>query len=320
MGQLARFETCGLDSSERLLRWGEFLSRQPGRLVTQSRGTAPFTGLIETASVGPLRLFHIQASAHHLSQPAHLSASRDVVRLLFQVRGESLLSQGGAQVTLRPGQWAAWNMRRPHAVDNPTPVEQVGLLIPGALLGVRGGDILRHGTSPQGEQAGIGRLLYAQVLEVHRQIAVIEEPFRTELADVLLHMLRLALSEVDSRQPKVTTRDTMRARLIDFVCRNLRDPDLSIEKVAAKFDCSKRYVHKVFRGDGQTLSQFVWQERLERCRKALVEPDLAGRSITEIAFMWGFNSSTHFSKLFKARYGVSPSQFRACPPQSPSCT
>lgn len=316
MGHLARFETRGLETSERLLRWGEFLSRQPGRLVTQSRGSDPFSGLIEIAPLGPLRLFHIEASPHRLEQPAQRHAARDVIRVVCQVSGESVLSQGGAQVTLHPGQWAAWSINRPHAIDNLTAVEQVGLFIPGELLGLRASDIIRHGTAAQGERAGIGRLLCSQILEVHRQIPAIQEPFRTELADVLLHMLRLALNEVDSRQPRLTTRDTMRARLIDFVHHNLRDPDLSIDRVAAKFECSKRYVHKVFQGEGLTLSQFVWQERLERCRTALAEPELAGRSITEIAFMWGFNSSAHFSKLFKARFGLSPSQFRIQPDQS----
>ena len=35
-----------------------------------------------------------------------------------------------------------------------------------------------------------------------------------------------------------------------------------------------------------------------------------GRSITEIAFAWGFSSPKHFSRIFRARYGASPRDWR----------
>ena len=39
-------------------------------------------------------------------------------------------------------------------------------------------------------------------------------------------------------------------------------------------------------------------------------PGATHRSVSEIAFAWGFNSSAHFCRLFKSHYGVSPSEFR----------
>ncbi len=105
-------------------------------------------------------------------------------------------------------------------------------------------------------------------------------------------------------------RETLRLRVKDYVRRNVRDPALSIDRVATAFGCTKRHLHKVFSGDEMTLSQFVWSERLERCREALSNPRMAQHSITEIAFMWGFNNSAHFSKTFKERFGAPPGLFR----------
>ena len=33
-------------------------------------------------------------------------------------------------------------------------------------------------------------------------------------------------------------------------------------------------------------------------------------SVSEIAFAWGFNSSAHFCRVFKAQYGVAPREFQ----------
>jgi len=38
---------------------------------------------------------------------------------------------------------------------------------------------------------------------------------------------------------------------------------------------------------------------------------LHGKTITEIAFFWGFSDSAHFSRSFRRRFGISPRIFRA---------
>jgi AraC family transcriptional regulator, positive regulator of tynA and feaB len=50
------------------------------------------------------------------------------------------------------------------------------------------------------------------------------------------------------------------------------------------------------------------ENRLEACRKAL--RDQPGRSISEIAWGWGFNDLSHFTKSFRARFGLSPREWR----------
>ena len=47
------------------------------------------------------------------------------------------------------------------------------------------------------------------------------------------------------------------------------------------------------------------QRRLDRCRSDL-EAARRTESITSIALRWGFNDPSHFSRLFRRRYGVAP--------------
>ncbi|MCY1312770.1 Transcriptional activator FeaR [compost metagenome] len=66
----------------------------------------------------------------------------------------------------------------------------------------------------------------------------------------------------------------------------------------------------MFEDEDQTLDRFIWQMRLERCSEALRQVAGGRASVSEIAFAWGFNSSAHFCRVFKAQYGVSPREFQ----------
>ena len=53
-----------------------------------------------------------------------------------------------------------------------------------------------------------------------------------------------------------------------------------------------------------SASEWIWDRRLQLAYDGIARGD--GRSITSIAFDHGFNSSAHFSTMFRRKYGVSP--------------
>jgi AraC-like DNA-binding protein len=54
----------------------------------------------------------------------------------------------------------------------------------------------------------------------------------------------------------------------------------------------------------RSASEWIWNRRLQLCYDRIAKGD--ARSITAIAFDHGFNSSAHFSTMFRRKYGVSP--------------
>jgi AraC family transcriptional activator of tynA and feaB len=58
------------------------------------------------------------------------------------------------------------------------------------------------------------------------------------------------------------------------------------------------------------LQRVIVSRRLERCRTALADARQAHRSVSEIAYAWGFSDQSHFTRRFRAAYGCSPSDFR----------
>jgi AraC-like DNA-binding protein len=151
-------------------------------------------------------------------------------------------------------------------------------------------------------------------MELARSSFSESEPMTASVADAvgesLVELAKLAIIEQLCEKRVESVRETVRARIRAFVQRNLVDPDLTIERIADRMQCTKRYLHKVFSEEGQTLNQYIWSERLERCRAELCRVELADRSITEIAFACGFSNAAHFSRSFRARFGQPPRLYR----------
>jgi AraC family transcriptional regulator, positive regulator of tynA and feaB len=97
----------------------------------------------------------------------------------------------------------------------------------------------------------------------------------------------------------------MYVRAQAFIREHLRDPDLCIDQISASLGCTKRYLHMLFSERGLTVSDYIWRARLQHCRQELEAH--GGKTITDVAFSWGFSSSSHFSRAFRKCFGVSPS-------------
>lgn len=100
-------------------------------------------------------------------------------------------------------------------------------------------------------------------------------------------------------------------RVHQYILDNLEGVDLSPRAVAAANGVSVRQLHRVFSATGTTVSHWVRKVRLARCAAELRSSGVLAEGITGVAFRWGFNDSAHFSKAFRAEFGVAPRAYRA---------
>ncbi|GLT01257.1 transcriptional regulator [Sphingobium jiangsuense] len=309
MGNIAQVDMRDLSPNERLVRWGEVISSGRNRVSVQTDDSLAFSGTISVGTLGPVRMLRVEAGPHRLERPPG-NGGPEIIPILIQARGAAVMSQDGMDVHLTPGCWTAWTANRAHAITSLTDVEQYAVLVPAPWLGLRPHEIRAMCGRAYGGQPGLANLVFHYIFQLFQQYEGLDTSVHSDMADIIGHLVRLAMNEAQMQRQPVPMRDTLRGRVIDYVRHRLRDPDLSIDAIAEKFGCTKRHLHKVFSDEAVTLSQFIWQERLERCREALVDPAHGGKSVTEIAFMWGFNNSSHFSKIFKDRFGMPPGQWR----------
>ena len=94
-----------------------------------------------------------------------------------------------------------------------------------------------------------------------------------------------------------------------FIERHLEKP-LKVDDLARHFRVSRSQIYRLFEHH-EGVASYVWERRLLRSRRLLMTPALQHLSIGAVAFEVGFSSNAHFSRAFRKRFGLTPSQLRA---------
>ena len=111
---------------------------------------------------------------------------------------------------------------------------------------------------------------------------------------------QIAVQQANAEPPVVT-------KAKEFI-RQHHTEDLSLGQVAQAVHTSLFYFCKLFRKvTGLTFTEFVSRTRVEKAKNLLLNPNLR---ISEIAYEVGFQSLTHFNRVFKNIVGESPTAFR----------
>ncbi|RPI22556.1 MAG: AraC family transcriptional regulator [Chloroflexota bacterium] len=86
------------------------------------------------------------------------------------------------------------------------------------------------------------------------------------------------------------------------------DEPLDREVLAAVAGFSVPHFHRIFTAcAGENIARYVRRVRLERAGRKL---RMGAVNITEVALAAGYDTHASFSKAFKQRFGLSPSEFR----------
>lgn len=85
---------------------------------------------------------------------------------------------------------------------------------------------------------------------------------------------------------------------------------MSVNEVATRHGISSRYVRMLFAADQTFFSEFVLLGRLERVHRMLCDPRYADRPISTIAVACGFGDLSYFNRVFRRRFGATPSDLR----------
>jgi AraC-like DNA-binding protein len=110
-----------------------------------------------------------------------------------------------------------------------------------------------------------------------------------------LYELEMRLDRREIRQAKA------------YIDAHFQESDLQLAEIARHVGLSPAYFSHLFaRETGMSLTQYVQCRRVEEAQRLLTE---GTRSATDIGYACGFNSPTHFNRVFKAHTGHAPSRF-----------
>ena len=307
------FSTLPEHPSERLAFWGRVNQSYFGALDVQCLKDETLDAELDAYKLGPLNMFLIEAPAHRVSRiDTRTELPLDeVFKLVLQLEGLADIRQRERVFRLHPGDWSLYDPQVPYSITNHEPSRLLVVTIPRQQFkGIKMPEL--HTCEAQTPaMRGLYAVLGSFLTSLSEQLPSLPNGVGQPVSDTVLGLLASTLAtQKDEDLCSVQIPSVFRARVKQFVHTHLADSDLSLDLIAQHLRCSKRYLHRVFEDEALTLDRFIWLMRLERCKEALRAAAGRRSSVSEIAFAWGFNSSAHFCRLFKAQFGVSPRDFQ----------
>lgn len=224
-------------------------------------------------------------------------------------RGRGVIAQGGRQAELRPGDFTLVDLSRPATWAMSSPC-CVAVVFPRSLLPLDADRVARLAAVRIAGDTGTGALISS----LARRLPANLDRAGPRLGTAVLDLLTVALADRLDRAsdvPPQTRRRALLQRIHARIEERLGDPRLSPGLLAAEHYISLRLLHKLFETEETTVSDWIRRRRLEQCARDLVDPALAHEPVSAIATRWGITNPAHFSRLFRARYGAAPTEYRA---------
>lgn len=318
------FSTAELAPADRLDAWRDLVSRVFLPLAISSHdsagtsvpdGSRGFEGSVSGSQLGGIRIWRVRAtSMSAVRTRRHIqTADAGEYLLALHVTGTAHASQDGRDVILGPGDFALLDSSRPYSISFFADgfFEHVIYQVPRDSLGGYGG-IAATTARVVPAASGIGELVAPYLLTLARSPGAGNDGsavsgFVDAGLDLAVRALRTVAGLEYHSQPAGRG---LSGELKRYALDHLGDPRLSPDAVAAASFVSVRQLHRHFALDGVSFGAWVRVERLRRCRDDLTNSQLSHLAIAEIASRWGFRSAAHFSRVFTARYGLTPSQLR----------
>ena len=120
----------------------------------------------------------------------------------------------------------------------------------------------------------------------------------------IVRSLLLTSAQTEARDPV----DDLNVRVKAYIDEHLTDADLSAETIVAAHNVSTRKLYADWSSAEGRLTDHIIRRRLDRARDAMIARRYM--TIPAIARAHGFSDPTHFTKRFRAAFGVTPSQWR----------
>lgn len=315
MSVAAEFSTLLVPPNKRVARWTEAAFDRFVESAFEVLDENGFIATMHNRELAQLSLTRIDSAGHSRkrvtrSQHQIVRAAEDFVLVSIQLEGACRVIQGNREAILSAGQFAIYDSTRPYELVLEEDYQQAVLRVPRAALLSRLGDEDLTALAVAAD-ALPARMLNQMVRAACDASAPLSSTQSLDLADGLLSVLTGGLRSLQGEAdvpPRAGARQI--ARVKSHIAGNLGDPLLTVGRIASSLGLSTSYLHKIFRSEGTTLERWIWESRLVACQRALRDPRWSARTITDIAFSFGFSDAAHFSRSFHRRFAITPRAWR----------
>jgi AraC-like DNA-binding protein len=317
-----RFSTRGMAPKERRARWNEASGRPLSRRLLappwhcdgpfhlEMRGHR-FGGSDSGPGTSIMRIEVSAGGVAHRTSELIADGNDDVILHIHET-GHRIVRQLGREAETHGGMLTS-NADR-STIVLPRPSRFISIAVPRPLIRAMVPGIEDAFMRPLPPGHGVLRLLSRYLAVLDEDDALGTPELRQAFAAHVHDLCALAAGATRDAAELAKGRGLRAARLAAIkadISEHLADEGLRATTIALRHGITPRYLHKLFEGEGTTLSQFVRGQRLARVHRALGDPGAAHRTIGELAYDAGFGDLSTFNRYFRRQFGMTPSDVRA---------
>ena len=311
-GNASVYSTDDVHPRDRVSYWVEVATKEFYKHGFRAR--ADFLGELCSGIVGRLWVGRCKCDPCDIVREPPDIARDDIDDILLSVRisGKTLVAQGDREAVQGTGTMTLLDARRPSKISFQSPTDSIVIRVPREPLAARLGDLAGLTARPISIDGPISGIAAGFLSMLAERAATLDEAVGPKICEQVLDLVALAVSnEIGSDRLTLSSpRRVALMRLKAVIEARLCHPTLRPAAVAAAAGISVRYANALLSQEEFSVERYVLHRRLERCRRTLEDPAQSNRTISEIAFAWGFSDLSHFGRRFRKAYGMTPGDYR----------
>ncbi|RLK22608.1 AraC-like DNA-binding protein [Micromonospora sp. M71_S20] len=312
-------DTSLLPPRDRFACWYEVIESEAAPARISSPHLDDFVAQAKSVDLGNVKLAGLRYPTLDTTRTSKLvrTSQPDNYQFVLTTAGDSAISQDRNHSAVEPASFTFLDNCRPFAGRHRSTGQglagSISVVIPHRTLPLPADKARRLLATSIPSDTGMAALLAQFVHRIVRYPEQYQASDAVVLGAVALDLVAGTLAQhLDAAEllPGEVRQRTLRMKIRSFIEKHLGDPELTPGAIAAAHHVSLRSLHRLFEGEEFTVAELIRRQRLERCRRDLVTPLKAGQPIHAIAARWGFPDKAHFSRLFRATYGMSAQEYR----------
>jgi AraC-like DNA-binding protein len=250
-----------------------------------------------------LARFAGEANVVHRTRKLVEQGSAPVLKVRVYRSGHSLLIDGDNQTTMGTGAI--------HFIDHDRPVRQVSsdheqftISIPHHAVGYD------RSVHPACFSISLGtargRMIWNGLSALFDDIGTVLPSEAPALSSTVIGLIRGSLAGSLDTQDDATFKQARVSAFKRYIDQQLADANLTMDSLLREFGASRATIYRDFAEDGG-LQHYILERRLQRAYRLLAEASPNRGHVQDVASRCGFTSLAHFSRRFRAGFGVAPS-------------
>jgi AraC-like DNA-binding protein len=234
------------------------------------------------------------------------------IRLGYQLTGSYRLIVGDYQEAHSAGQLNLTDLTQPCEFTQYGPdAAAASLELSWAELGLTAESVRR--ATPTLPGSPVYPLMQAHMARLCADAAALRGPaVEPQVGHATLHLAQALIASAAPAEPRARAilNDALYVRVVEYMLLHLDEPSLTPARVAAAHNISLRHLYRLWSHHRLGIAEWIVLERLARAAASLTDARQRRHPISRIAHAHGFRDAAHFSRRFRATYGVAPRTWR----------